>query len=1681
VILKQLKESAITRDNIDQMVHEFEISHSLHSPYILSATHYINDQHYCLSFLDTNATSLLLAVRREAFTLDQKLLIAIELTKGLQYLHNNNILHKDINPDNVIYHSKDAHVMIIDFGLSSYQNVYMPKETTTFNTFGQLPYMSPEQTGKLDVAYDERSDLYGLGMTLYYLFYEEQPFSGSDRGELLHQQLSLYPKLKDLLNISQTIQDIINLLIQKVPSARYQSVESLLLDLQYASINSTENGEITPFILNEHPARGYLRLNSLFVGRQVEISQVKSYWDDTENTHHLLVSGTAGVGKSAFAQYVANHIYIRNNSIVIRAKFEETISTPYWGFYLLFKEIFTILWRKKETSVIDGLRIHLHEYEEVLLSVFPIFDGLFTQTLELKTDYLQDFNQRLLDGIYQFLDFFRNNSKLQLTIIIDDLQWADSASLDVLQYVMIKKEIVGLPFILTYRDNEISQDSKNGFFIKNLSIHHARLFVLDNLLLEHIYAFISEEFKINASKCKVFSLHIFQKSAGNPFYFLQLLGHLIEEKILFLENEKWDWNEAKLRSISVSINVLSLVHSRLEFLDKESILLAQYLACFGFAMHQKFVQYISNKRNFNNRNSIKALLNKNIIYIVEKEYYFSHDKLQEAFYQQLSNQNREKFHYEIAHYLIEADANKGKSSFEIAEHLSKGFSYCKTQKERNYLYDLMMNAVTLLIHSRSYTKAKEILFFCEEHLIDKCSLQKSFTFYLQKANIHYLCNEHTKSLSILDKLNTSSITRSQQVALYSLFKSIRVTMGSEFEIVMDRGVTLLQMYGVILHLDPEASLQNKLFLDKKIKNSEVFATPLQESNKAKRLNKSEKELRSLLVDMWESAYYQANLTLMSEVYLTLVSRSLKYGNSSESAFGYVLYGSQLIDEGLYRKAYQFGKLSLSINRQFNDVVMLPKVHNFVANFILPYVRNFNQNIALYEKSLIQSKRNGDIVFGIWANFLMMLSRYFAGENLVDLSEQLQNHCTFLDNSGDEKLIAIKNYLHTQIINLTQENEELIDEVFLVLFKEQSFVSGIVWFGILKAEVYFMKGEYLEAYEVLNTYAISHENSIVMFAKGRLHALRALLFLLLQKERTFSNEENLTYYEDKSLLKVFSRSSAKNYKVPYLLLLALEKQAENKPYRAAEFYEQAIDYAKINKHGYYQAITYYLSYLFWYKQTHLTYAEHFLSLSISAYEMWGAHGMASYLATYHQRHSKKLVSISSTLLASENSISFNRDIDYQSMIKMLHTISEVEDQTSLLKKTFKILAQIALAQKGVLIFQKNNLLSVVGEVDFTIHNVTLSRYALEESNLPIGLIKEAVNQKSLTIYNDPLHDNSLVLDKYLARQAPQSILILPIEIQNEISSVLYLEHSELKGVFETLNIELLEFLMIEVSSLFKNRELLDSLRKTQEQLQSMNDNLELEVSQKLETIRAQDNMLIQQSKMALIGEMTTAISHQWRQPLSALSLKIQDVQDAYNYGELDDAYLEKLVNSSMEQIQFMSRTIEDFRNFFTPSREQEEIYFYKLIKQTLALIESSFNEHGIEVSLTVDPEITCMSYGNELQQVLLNILTNAKDALVLKGKKSSFNKVVKITLSTKKEHFCLEISNNGGAIPLEVIEKMYQPYFTTKFESQGTGIGLYMCKTIVTQHLQGEISAKNSDSGVSFFIMIPKELKVSTPT
>lgn len=403
-----------------------------------------------------------------------------------------------------------------------------------------------------------------------------------------------------------------------------------------------------------------------------------------------------------------------------------------------------------------------------------------------------------------------------------------------------------------------------------------------------------------------------------------------------------------------------------------------------------------------------------------------------------------------------------------------------------------------------------------------------------------------------------------------------------------------------------------------------------------------------------------------------------------------------------------------------------------------------------------------------------------------------------------------------------------------------------------------------------------------------------------------------------------------------------------------------------------------------------------------------------------------------------------------------------------------------------------LINDVFSINYDTYNTVLQENIIRNINKKITNLHRSINRIVKLLKRKKVKEASILIDNIYFEI--NSVNIYLTNLTNYDLNLAITEKRETQKVFSTLT-TILNFSIIFVflSSIILSLLVINNFRKLHsgleaafnektKELQELNEYLGIKIEKEVANSRKKDLIMHQQAKLASLGEMLQNIAHQWRQPLGSLMMIIQSFQTKMEFGKLTNSFVEQKVEDALLLSQNMSNTLDDFQNFFSPNKDKNTFLIKDCVEHSVELSKYLLEQENIKLNLIIEDNIEIYGFYNELSHVLLNIFSNSKDALKLKKD----NKIIKVVIKSHNEKARINIYDNGGGIDKEILPQVFEPYYTTKYKSAGTGVGLYMSKQIIEKHMQGIIKCKNVfnkidninlEYGALFIIDIPLEKKV----
>jgi len=673
---------------------------------IIEIGEYQKEHFIVMEYLSGNSLHQLLN-NRINLTEKEKIEIIISICNGMIYIHNNNIIHRDLKPGNIII-DKNNNIKIIDFGLAQIKELTEIKEIDEIA--GTFSYMSPEQCGVIKRVVDERSDLYSLGIIFYQIITEQLPFQGDSVNSIIHKQIASRPEIptKFNKNIPKIIEKIILKLLEKEQELRYQSVKGLKNDLE-----KYLRGE-NDFELGHYDKVIKLGFRTNLIGRDEELQKLKNLYDNTNQGKGsiCLISGESGRGKTRLTDELKNYVYKKEGKLIEGKCFSSENKVPYGVIkdaLNIYIKIFSKYSKEKQQEIKQKIKNEIGELGQILLSINPLLSELIGDCPPLVELEKDKENKRFLMVVSNFL---LNLSKIEngLVIVLDDLQWVEEGNLEILKEMSMDINKFPIFIVGSYRDNEVKENHGlikfKGFLNENNNpLNEITLNFFDNIKMNEFVAKLLYE---DEEKTREMSLFIGQKSKGNPFFAIEILKQLIEEKVIYNENNQWNLNIEQLNKIQISDTIVDIVLKRIQLLEEKEIIVLSYAAIigrkFGFDLLFKLCENIFSKEGNEYISSIIQIIDKAINLqlleydLLEREkIIFVHERIKEAFYKNLSDEKRKELHLQIAKTIEENNKdNIDTVIFDLAYHYIEGndkekilkYAYIAGQKSKeNYSND----------------------------------------------------------------------------------------------------------------------------------------------------------------------------------------------------------------------------------------------------------------------------------------------------------------------------------------------------------------------------------------------------------------------------------------------------------------------------------------------------------------------------------------------------------------------------------------------------------------------------------------------------------------------------------------------------------------------------------------------------------------------------------------------------------------------------------------------------------------------------------------------------------------------------------------------------------------------------------------------------------------------------------
>jgi len=1340
--------------------------------------------------------------------------LAINIAQVLGDLHQQNRIHKGLSPDRIFFNPQ------------TYAATFSPPKTTQHigetespsNTQSRpedsLAYISPEQTGRTNQAIDFRSDLYSLGIILYQLLTGKLPFQADDAIGWVHCHIARMPQSPSIIypSVPATLSDLVMKLLSKKAEERYQTASALRSDLSRCLKEVTATGEVNAFPLGEDDIPAQILLPAHLYGREESIETLLASFERVSLHGHpemLVIDGYSGVGKTSLVRELYE-LVARKQGQFIAGKFDQyKRNIPYLTFADAFRELIRQILAGSQDQINHWrgqLQQTLGKNAQLIIDIIPRLELIMGPQTPVEPLPPQEAQHRFTKVFQQFITVFATKDH-SLAIFLDDLQWADPASLKLLEEIIATPETRFLLVIGAYRDNEVDPVHPLMLMLDRIRKTSVRLqtLSLSPLSLSHLGQMMGAIFHATQRQLEPLTDLVYQKTAGNPFFIIQFLKSLHSEGLVTFDDQRrlWRWDIQQIQAQDYTENVVDLMTAKLKKLDANTQEVLSLAACIGNRFAPDILTAIRGPETPSLCAPLEEALQDGLIVLrPDGAYRFIHDRIQQAAYSLISRSKQPAVHLRIGRLLLEhsATSEPEEQLFDILHQLNLGGSLLTERQEKYQLARLNLRAGKKAKKAIAYNAARDYFNQGAQQLDDNSwSTEYAMTFELFKelAEAESLNSNYTAAKQLIDLLLSLAKTTLEKAELYNTL-IVQDTLLANYQEAIQSGREALRLLGIIV---PGTNLQEELttllasnqqILGDRPIASLIDAAEMSDPGKIASLE--------LLSNMVVPARY-TNSRLFALISVLNVNLSLRFGLTAKSTVGYTAYGMVLNSEmGQYQEALEFGELSLRLSERFNAPAQKCQACFMLGHYLNHWVRPLAMADALLEEGAAAGLASGEMQWTGYIFAYKLFQPFYRGVQPEQILAEIPKLLLFTRKTKNQwatdTLLGLQ--LALGFLCKTGQTDTAAEEHFYSSCDQHRSFGAKGRYLVLKMQILFLYGQEQEALamapqaqELLGFFS----SSISVAAYFFYHSL-ILAAACAQANDAQKNDYLARIQSNQQQMKIWADNCAENFAHQYLLVEAELSRIAGQELESERLFQQAIDSAQQNGLIHDEGLAYELASRFYWQRGFKLISDSYLRAARNCYQQWGASGKV-----------RQLDQLFPALVKRRNSdidLS-NSQFDAIAVIKASQAISDKILLDDLLDTLMRILLENAGANRGCLILPEDNELKIAVTAQVSEREIQVQQQgeSLSSGSVPLSLINYVQRTRENIILDDTTGQGLFTDDPYLRQAKPESVLCMPILRQSNLLGLLYLENNLARGIFTPERVKVLELLSSQAAISLEN--------------------------------------------------------------------------------------------------------------------------------------------------------------------------------------------------------------------------------------------------------------------------------------
>jgi PAS domain S-box-containing protein len=1371
--------------------------------------------------------------------------IAIGLTAAVGSVHERGIIHKDIKPANVMADVKLGRVWLMGFGIAS----DLPRERQTpeppETIAGTLAYMAPEQTGRMNRSIDSRSDLYSLGVSLYEMLTGALPFTASDPLEWVHCHIARQPipPRERSKNLPASVCAIITKLLAKTAEERYQTAAGAESDLRRCLAEWETRGRIDEFPLGEHDTPDRLLIAERLYGRAHEINTLLASFDRVaaSGTPELvLVSGHSGIGKSSVVNEF-HKVLGPPRGLFASGKFDQyKRDIPYSILAQAFQSLVRPLLGKSEAELFnwrDALREALGPNGLLMVDLVPELELIIGGQRAVPDLPPQDAKARFQLVFRRFVGVFARREH-PLALFLDDLQWLDAATLDLLEDLLSQRDTHHLMLIGAYRNNEVNL--AHPLMRKLEAIRQAGTVVQEVILAplacKDLGQLIADALHCELERATPLAQVVHDKTGGNPFFAIQFISALAEEALLAFDHgeRRWFWDLNRIHGKGYSDNVVDLMVGKLNRLPLETQKALQQLACLGNSSEITTLSIVHGKSEDELHADLREAVRLEFI-CLQDSYRFVHDRVQEAAYLLIPEQLRAETHLRIGRLLMAhtPPERREEAIFEIVNQLNRGAALITSQEERDQIAELNLIAGQRAKASTAYSSALKYLATGAALLTDDCWERRHeliFALELHQCECEFVTDRLADGVERATKLSF----RAANTVELAMVAGLRV----EFHTVLDQSERAVAVFlDYLRHLGIQWSLHPT--------NEEVRRE--YERIWAQIGNRTIEELIELplmsdpaslatldVLTKAHAATFGTDPNLFSLAICRAVNLTLERGNCDSSCFAYALLGviaGQYF--GDYKAGFRFGRLGYELVERQKLKRFQARTYLTFGGSVMPWTKHIEASRDLVRRALDVANKSGDLRYAMYSLFFLNTNLLAVGDPLVEVQREAEDNFEFaqkarfsfgIDNISPQ--LGLIRSLRGMTPKFGCFDDGKFDELRFeeYLSSNPSLAMRECRYWIRKLQARFFAGDYASAID-----ASSRAQRLFWAAPPFFETAEYQFYGALSQAASFDSaaadqrqQHFAALVAHHRQLEVWAENCPENFENRAALVGAEIARVEGRTLDAEHLYEQAIRSAHENGFVHNEALANELAARFYAARGFVKIAHAYLRDARSCYLQWGADAKVKQLdQVYRGLEETQLWPTGTTDPPFEQ-------LDLLAVVKALQVVSREIDLVKLIETLLVTSLEHASAERGLLFLAGGHEPQVHAEAksEGDRVRVVLQNALPAVPEFPGSVIRYVFRTHESVILADASADHSFSDDEYMRAKRLRSILCLPLIKQGILIGELYLENNQISDVFDKDRLTVLELLASQAAISLENARLYAERRKAEEALRVIEERMNL---------------------------------------------------------------------------------------------------------------------------------------------------------------------------------------------------------------------------------------------------------------